>query len=86
MDLSRIKVIKLNGEILWLGENLEEVVKALDEDGCLLLKEATDLTPVEPDLSINMNSLDAVKKEIVLNEVSYSQWLFESMIDERVGS
>jgi len=68
MDTSDIKVLKLSGETLSLRERLEDVVQALDRDGCVLVKEATDLTTIEPVLLSNLNSSDTVTREIFLNE------------------
>ncbi|KAI9732162.1 MAG: hypothetical protein M1834_004258 [Cirrosporium novae-zelandiae] len=41
MDIPQIEVIKTNGDKLSLQTNLENVVQALEKDGCLLLKNAT---------------------------------------------
>jgi hypothetical protein len=70
MDILDIEVYKLSGESLSLRENLKEAVEALDKDGCLLLKKATDLTTVESALSSDISSPEAITKHIVLNEVS----------------
>ena len=70
MDVLNIEVVTLGGKRLFLKENLQEVVRFLEEDGCLVLKAATDLSPVESILSTTKPSMDAVKKDIVLNEVS----------------
>jgi hypothetical protein len=48
MDLATIEVVLLNGKKLSLEESLEQVVQALMSDGCVLLRRATDLAPVEP--------------------------------------
>jgi hypothetical protein len=69
MDLATIEVVLLNGKKLSLKESLEQVVQALMSDGCVLLKRATDLAPVEPFLLRDMNSLESVRRDIVLNEV-----------------
>ena len=74
MDLARTEAVLLNGKRLSLDESLPEVVQALMNDGCALLKRATNLKPVEPFLATDMNSLESVRKEIVLNEVS-STWI-----------
>jgi len=68
MDIPDIQVCELNGESLSLRKNLKEAVEALDNDGCLLLKKATDLTTVESALSSAISSPDAITKHIVLNE------------------
>lgn len=70
MDIPDIQVYELNGESLSLRKNLKGAVEALDNDGCLLLKKATDLTTVESALSSAISSPDAITKHIVLNEVS----------------
>jgi hypothetical protein len=70
MDIPDIEVCELNGESLSLRKNLKKAVEALDKDGCLLLKKATDLTTVESALSSDINSPDAIIKHVVLNEVS----------------
>lgn len=69
MDFPRLEVIKLNGEKLFLDKNPRELVQALEEDGCLVLKGATDLTSVEATLSDDLSSVDSVRKDIVLNTV-----------------
>ena len=38
----------MNGETFALNKNLQVAAKALERDGCLLLKGATDLRPIEP--------------------------------------
>jgi hypothetical protein len=79
MDLATIEVVLLNGRRLSLGESLKEVVQALMSDGCVLLKRATNLAPVEPFLLSDMNSLESVRKDIVLNEVRpplITLWLY----------
>jgi len=70
MDIPNIEVVTLSGKRLSLKEDLQEAVRFLEEDGCLVLKGATDLSPVESILSTNKPSVDAVKKDIVLNDVS----------------
>jgi hypothetical protein len=62
-------IIKLSGQKLSLKENLSEAVKALQEDGCLVLKKATN---VDLDMSGNADSLAFIKRHIVLNEVNIS--------------
>lgn len=70
MDIPNLEVVTLSGKRLSLKEDLQEAVRFLEEDGCLVLKGATDLSPVESILSTNKPSVDAVKKDIVLNDVS----------------
>ncbi|KAN0073553.1 hypothetical protein V8E54_008773 [Elaphomyces granulatus] len=69
MDIPNLEVVTLSGKRLSLKEDLQEAVRFLEEDGCLVLKGATDLSPVESILSTNKPSVDAVKKDIVLNDV-----------------
>jgi len=66
------EVLKLNGERLSLKESLKEAVQALEEDGCLVLKGATNLTT----LPVGITSMDSVRAEIALNEVKLSDDLF----------
>jgi hypothetical protein len=70
MDIPTLEVVTLDGKKLSLKEDLQEVVRRLEEDGCLVLKGATDLSPVESILSANQPSVDAVRKDILLNDVS----------------
>lgn len=70
MGVPDIQVYELSGKSLSLRNNLKQAVEALDRDGCLLLKKATDLTPVESVLFSAINSPDAITKRVVLNEVS----------------
>jgi len=70
MEILDIQVCELNSKSLFLRKNLKEVVKALDNNRCLLLKKATNLTTVELALSSAISSLDAITKHIVLNKVS----------------
>ena len=62
------EVLKLNGEKLSLKESLKEAVQALEEDGCLVLKGATNLTK----FPVGITSTDSVTAEIALNEVKLS--------------
>jgi hypothetical protein len=70
MDIPNIEVITLGGKRLSLKEDLREAVRFLEEDGCLVLKGATDLSPVESILATDKPSLDAVKREVALNDAS----------------
>jgi hypothetical protein len=47
MDIPNLEVVTLSGKRLSLKEDLQEAVRFLEEDGCLVLKAATDLSPVE---------------------------------------
>jgi hypothetical protein len=46
MDIPNLEVVTLSGERLSLKEDLQEAVRLLEENGCLVLKGATDLSPV----------------------------------------
>jgi len=70
MDIPTLEVVTLYGKKLSLREELQEVVRRLEEDGCLVLKGATDLTSIESIPSTDITSLDFVQKGIVLNDVS----------------
>jgi len=70
MDIPNLEVVTLSGKRLSLREDLQEAVRFLEEDGCLVLKGATDLSPLESILSTNQGSLESVRKNIVLNDVS----------------
>lgn len=48
MTFPHVRAVKLSGETFALDENLQVAAKALEIDGCLLVKGATDLKPVEP--------------------------------------
>ncbi|MCJ1231494.1 hypothetical protein MMC12_008171 [Toensbergia leucococca] len=58
------EVLKLNGEKLSLKESLKEAVQALEEDGCLDLNGATNLTT----FPVGITSTDSVTAEITLNK------------------
>lgn len=68
MDKPNIDVVTLSGDKLSLQDDLETVVKSLNEDGCLVLKKATDLSIFESSGS----DTNYVTKGIVLNQVSAS--------------
>jgi hypothetical protein len=70
MDIPNLEVVILSRKRLSLKEDLQEAVRLLEEDRCLVLKGATDLSPVESILSTNKPSVDAVKKDIILNDIS----------------
>jgi hypothetical protein len=70
MESLDIEVLTLRGEKLSLKGDLDKVVDALKEDGCLLLRRATDLSAIAPILSNNQNSLAYVRRDIVLNKVN----------------
>ncbi|MCJ1386323.1 hypothetical protein MMC17_009449 [Xylographa soralifera] len=71
------EVLKLNGEKLSLKESLKEAVWALEEDGCLVLKGATNLTT----FPVGITSIDSVRAEIALNE-SVRAILFSARDDD----
>jgi len=71
------EVLKLNGEKLSLKESLKEAVRALEEDGCLVLKGATNLTAF-PD---GVTPIDSVRADIALNE-SVGAILFSARDDD----
>ncbi|MCJ1473152.1 hypothetical protein MMC13_001803 [Lambiella insularis] len=71
------EVLKLNGERLFLKESLKEAVQALEEDGCLVLKGATNLTT----LPVGITSVDSIRMEIALNE-SVRAILFSARNDD----
>jgi hypothetical protein len=70
MDIPNLEVVTLSSKRLSLKEDLQEAVRFLEEDRCLVLKGVTDLSFVESILLTNKLSIDAVKKDIVLNNVS----------------
>ena len=80
MDIPNLDVITLRGKRLSLKEDLQEALRFLEEDGCLVLKGATDLSPVESLLSANKPSMDAVKKDIVLNDVTKASISSSSLV------
>ncbi|OCK76361.1 hypothetical protein K432DRAFT_385501 [Lepidopterella palustris CBS 459.81] len=57
-----IEVVKRGGQQLSLKGSLNEALRALNEDGCLVLKGATSVDPA------SLDSSDFIKREIVLNE------------------
>jgi hypothetical protein len=63
-----IEVRTLNAGVLSLKTSLIEAVAALDKDGILLLKEATDLSSVESALARDLRSFDGFRSDIVLHK------------------
>lgn len=72
MDKLNIEVLTLSGDSLSLQDDPKKVVKSLEENGCLVLKNATDLSILESngDANIDDDTKDCMTKEIVLNQVS----------------
>jgi hypothetical protein len=70
MEIPDIEIFTFNKEKLFLKENFEKIVKILRKDGCLLFKKVTDFSIIKLILSNNRNSLDYVRKDIVLNKVN----------------
>ncbi|KAI9853847.1 MAG: hypothetical protein M1813_001793 [Trichoglossum hirsutum] len=69
MDIPEIQVITIDRELIPLKLRLKEVVLALEKDGCVVLKGATDLTAIEsftekPPLE---GLLSSVEKNTVVN-------------------
>lgn len=50
MTFSHVQTVKLSGETFALDGNLQVATTSLEKDGCLLLKGATDLRPIEPSM------------------------------------
>ena len=67
-----IEVIKCNGQRLSTKEDLSEALQAFAEDRFFIFKRAISIKPPLVELS---KSLSFVKREIVLNKVSYFQSL-----------
>ncbi|KAI9765767.1 MAG: hypothetical protein M1839_005393 [Geoglossum umbratile] len=70
MDIPEIQVITLDKELIPLKLRLKDVLLALEKDGCVVLKEATDLTAIksyteQPPLE---GLLSSVEKDIVTVE------------------
>ena len=66
MNKLNIDVVTLSGDKLSLQNDLEKIVKSLEEDGCLVLKNATDLSIFKS----SGGDTNYVTKDIVLNQVS----------------
>ncbi len=47
MTFPHVRAVKLSGETFALDGNLQVATTSLEKDGCLLLKDATDLRPIE---------------------------------------
>jgi hypothetical protein len=71
MDIPEIQVITLDKELIPLKLRLKEVVLALENDGCVVLKGATDLTTIESfvEKSPLEGLLSSVETSIVVNRV-----------------
>ena len=52
----------LDGQILSLNKDLEEIVQALARDGCLILESATNISTVEQILALNEQSKDIERR------------------------
>ena len=63
-----IKVVKRSGQGLFTKEDLSEALQAFIEDGFLILKRAIS---IKPPLAELLKLLSFIKKEIILNKVSY---------------
>lgn len=63
-----IQAHTLNAGVFSLKTSLKEAVAALDKDGILLLKQATDLSPVESALTRDLGSFDGFQSDIVLHK------------------
>jgi len=50
MTFPHVRAVKLSGETFALDGNLQVATTSLEKDGCLLLKGATDLRPIEPSM------------------------------------
>lgn len=50
MTFPHIRAVKPSGETFALDGNLQVATTSLEKDGCLLLKGATDLRPIEPSM------------------------------------
>ena len=86
MDLPNIIVQKKNGDSVLLRQNLDGVLAAWKEDGCLLLKQSTDLAPINTILTNNPNSVDSVRNEIVLNDVWLIRYIQSQQLTDVSGS
>jgi len=72
-----IEVVKHSGQRLSTKENLSKALQAFAEDRFFIFKRATS---IEPLLAESSESLSFVKREIVLNKVSYFQSLQARLI------
>ena len=66
MDRPDPQAMKLDGQPL---SDVEDVVQALQEDGAVILKQAANLKRTEDILSRDMHSLEAIRAEVVFNDV-----------------
>ena len=71
MEIPEIQVITLDQELIPLRLRLKDVVLALEKDGCVVLKGATDLTTIPPFIGKAPleGILSSVEKNIVVNRV-----------------
>ncbi|KAH0559425.1 hypothetical protein GP486_004059 [Trichoglossum hirsutum] len=69
MEIPEIQVITLDKELIPLKLRLKDVVLALEKDGCVVLKGATDLTSIQPFIGKAPleGILSSVEKNIVVN-------------------
>lgn len=68
MDRGPLRAVRLDGK----STNFEkdnDIVQALQEEGGLLLKQATNLQALDPILSDNLESPASVTRDVVFNEV-----------------
>lgn len=68
MGSPSIEVVRLGGDRLSLPEDVKKVVQALNDDGCVLLKRATNLGPIESAL-LREEFSGSINQEIALNKV-----------------
>ena len=66
MDSIDAQIVSFDGLLL---PNVEDAVRALQDDGGVVLKNATNLTRAEEILSRDMYSVEAITRDVILNAV-----------------
>jgi len=68
MDRGSLRAVRLDGKLSTFEKD-NEIVQTLQEEGGLLLKQATNLQALDPILSDNLESPASVTRDVVFNEV-----------------
>jgi len=68
MDSGSIRAVRLDGQLSDFHKN-SDIVHTLQEEGGLLLKQATNLQMLDSILSENLESTASVTRDVVFNEV-----------------
>lgn len=68
MDRGSLRAVRFDGRLSNFEKD-SDIVQALQEEGGLLLKQATNLQALDPILTDNLESPASVTRDVVFNEV-----------------